>query len=68
MGSIYPNLDQKMVEVGLTIPVLAESLGLPLDVLLSRMNGETRWLLHEAVGICQLLNTSDVELLFVQLV
>jgi hypothetical protein len=67
MRYIYPYLCQKMREVGLTTTRLAEELNLQECVLLSRLRGESEWKLHEVVAICCLLNTSDIDLLFVQL-
>lgn len=65
--TIYPNLNQKLIELGISIPDLAEHIGLNEVVVEKKMRGVLPWKLHEALRVCVLLNYSDVRLLFVQL-
>lgn len=68
MDSVYPNLCAELSKVDISVPRLAEKLNIPVDVAYSKLRGDSPWLLPEAVNICQLCNTPDVDFLFLQLV
>lgn len=68
MDSVYPNLCAELSKANISVSRLAEELNIPEDVACSKLRGESPWLLPEAVNICQLCNTPDVNFLFLQLV
>lgn len=64
MDYIYPNLCQMLKERGITTSSLAEILNESEYSVDLKLRGELPWLLSDAVRICCLLNTSDVNFLF----
>lgn len=68
MDSVYPNLYAELNKANISVSRLAEVLNVPEDVAYSKLRGESPWLLPEAVNICHLCNTSDINFLFLQLV
>lgn len=64
MNSIYPNLCKMLKERNITISNLAELLGESKCGVELKLCGELPWLLSDAVRICCILNTSDVNFLF----
>ena len=64
MNVIYPNLDKKLKENGLTYADLAKELCLPDDTLSQKIEGLLNWRLAEVICICRLLQESDAKFLF----
>ena len=67
MDSIYPNLSQELDKIGMSVANLSTALNIPNEVISSKLRGEIPWLLSEALGVCRLLNNSDINFLFFQL-
>ena len=67
MDLIYPILCQELDRIGITVSYLATVLNTTEDSVRSKLQGESPWLLSEAISICKLLNFSDIKLLFLQL-
>ena len=67
MKVVYPNLNNKLIERGISLKDLSEILGLNEVVIEKKMQGKLPWKLAEAVKICIYLNFPDAKLLFVQL-
>ena len=68
MDSIYPNLCSELSKAGICMAEVAEVLNTTETVINNKLRGIEPWLLHEVITVCRLLNTSDVEYLFIQLV
>lgn len=68
MDSIYPNLCTELSKAGICMAEVAEVLNTTETVINDKLRGIEPWLLHEAVTMCRLLNTSDVKFLFLRLV
>lgn len=68
MESVYPNLCKKLENADISISRLARELNISESETHDKMCGITPWLLSDAVIICQLLHTSDINFLFLQLV
>jgi hypothetical protein len=64
---IYPNLNQILVERGISITNLAEGIGINEVVLDKKLRGLLPLKLHEAIRIGLYLNHPDMNFLFVQL-
>lgn len=64
MESIYPNLCSELSKAGISTVELTEVLNTTETVICDKLRGTEPWLLHEAMTVCQLLNTSDVKFLF----
>lgn len=67
MDFVYPNLYRELRKANISISDLARKLNISDDTAECKIRGEIPWLLPEAVGVCQLLNTSDVKFLFLRL-
>ena len=57
-------LDEKLTQCSISRTELAEILSLDETTLEEKINGSIQWKLAEAVQICSLLHTTDVEHLF----
>lgn len=67
MDSVYPNLCRELDKISFSEDCLATELNIPTDSVISKLRGESPWLLSEAISICSLLNISDVKFLFLRL-
>ena len=67
MASLFPNLDHALSVSGITPDVLASELNISKRSLDSKLNGESPWLLSDAVTICRMLHNNDVDFLFLRL-
>jgi len=67
MDLIYPILCQELDRIGITVSYLATVLNTTEDSVRRKLQGESPWLLSEAITICKLLKFSDIKLLFLQL-
>ena len=67
MDSTYPNLYRELNKANISLFLLAQELNISEDVADGKLRGEIPWLLTEAVGICRMLNTSDINFLFLRL-
>jgi DNA-binding Xre family transcriptional regulator len=67
MNIIYPNLNAKLIERGLSLKDLSDILGVNEAVIEKKMQGQLPWKLAEAVKICVYLKFPDANFLFVQL-
>lgn len=68
MKSVYPNLCKKLDDADISISRLARELNISESETYDKLGGVTPWLLSDAIIICQLLHTSDINFLFLQLV
>ena len=68
MDSIYPNLYSELSKANISIARLAEILTITEAAVCDKLQGCKPWLLPEVIAICQLLNTSNVDFLFLRLV
>jgi hypothetical protein len=66
MITVYPNLRQRMEELGVTDRELANWLNMSRIVLQLKMWGIKGWTLTDAVRLCAFFRTPDVEHLFVR--
>lgn len=67
MDSLYPNLCRELNKANVSISILARELNISEDIAKCKIRGEIPWLLPEAIGVCKLLNTSDIDFLFLRL-
>lgn len=67
MKSLYPNLDQKMIEINIDYPALAVAIGLHPMAMYRRLVGATEWKLHEAIKVCRFFDNHDMTTLFLRL-
>lgn len=68
MDSVYPNLCVELSKANIGLVRLAEVLNISVADTCDKLQGRKPWKLHEGIAICQLLNTSNVDFLFLQLV
>ena len=68
MNIVYPNLNQRMIENGVSISDLARILVISEVMVEKKMQGLLPWKLPEAIRICLYLNYPDAKDLFVQFV
>lgn len=66
MDSIFTKLSGELDRCGITTDILAEKLNTSKHIINQKLKGELPWELWEALVICKLLGTSDIESLFVQ--
>ena len=66
MITVYPNLRQRMMELGVTNRELAKELGISGISFQLKMWGIKGWTLTDAVRLCAFFRTPDVEHLFVR--
>lgn len=64
MRASYPYLSQKLTERGISLEYLAQQLELDETTLSMKLDGLLQWDLAEAVRICCLLHTPNLEKLF----
>lgn len=66
MISNYPILCRELNRIGITTTYLATALNITEDSVCSKLQGESPWMLSEALSVCRLLNFPDIKLLFLQ--
>lgn len=66
MITVYPNLRQRMKEIGVTDRELAKELGISRISFQLKMWGIRGWTLTDAVRLCAFFRTPDAEHLFVR--
>ncbi len=67
MRTVYPNLQKKMVESGISPLDLARHCDITHISCLLKLLGVMPWKFTETVSICRLFSDADAELLFVRL-
>ena len=67
MRTVYPNLQNKMVETGLSPSDLARRCGITQLSCLLKLRGVLPWKFTEVVQICRIFGDANAELLFVRL-
>lgn len=67
MRMVYPNLEKKMVEQGISPSDLARHCGIKQFPCKLKLLGVLPWKFTEVVSICRLFNDADAGLLFVRL-
>lgn len=66
MNPLYPNLQARMANRGVTVEALAGIIGLSEDVVYKKLEGVLEWTLTEAVAICRFLEHPDLRVLFLR--